>query len=527
LDASVAAADPPADASQPRRAILISLMLAAFGFIGALDQNVIVTALPRMLGDTGAPILLFSLHGSAALQFDRAGWLVTGYLLGYVAVLPLMGAVSDVHGRRQIMILALLIFLGGSVAAAMANTLPVLVVARTVQALGAGAFLPVALAAAADLVGAPRLGLALGLIAAAAELGGVCGPLYGAFVTEHSDAGWRMIFWLNVPIVALLLPLTLFLPAGRRLRPVDYRGGLVLGLALAGLVIGCSSSGAFATGLGGGSANRWFLVLSVALLVLLWRLQRGISMPILPRPALRSLQFAAACLVNLLVGVALGVAIVSVPIYATTVLADSAVQGGLLLLRYLIPLAIGAALGGWLCDRFGARLVAVIGLLVAAAGYWQLRGWLVIPPHAPALLPPVVAGLGIGLVAAPVTSAALGVSGHDHGGVLASLITAARVIGTMVGLSALTSWSSWRFQQISASVPLPHVSAHAGLSGFQHAMKAYGIAMQGKEIVVLRDDFVLAAAGLALAVLPALLLRRVPASRPDTRAQDSAIIRGV
>ena len=98
--------------------MLLTLALAAFGFVGALDQNVIVTALPRMLNDTGAPILLFSLHKTAALQFDRAGWLVTGYLLGYVAVLPLMGAVSDVHGRRQVMPVALLIFLGGSVAAA-------------------------------------------------------------------------------------------------------------------------------------------------------------------------------------------------------------------------------------------------------------------------------------------------------------------------------------------------------------------------------------------------------------------------
>jgi MFS family permease len=417
-----------------------------------------------------------------------------------------MGAVSDVHGRRQVMLLALAIFLAGSIGAALATSLPVLVIARTVQALGAGAFLPVALAAAADLIGAPRQGFALGLIAAAAELGGVCGPLYGAFVTQHSDLGWRTIFWLNLPIVALLVPLTLLLPATRRRRPIDYRGGLVLGLALAALVTGSSSSGAFAGDVGGGSANRWFLVVFAALLLTLWRLERGTPQPLLPRPAFRNGRFLAACLINLLVGVALGVAIVSVPIYATTVLGNSPVQGGLLLLRYLLPLALGAALGGWLYDRLGSKPVAMIGLLVAALGYWLMRDWLVIPPHAPTLLPPMVAGLGIGMVAAPVTAAALGVTGHDHGGVLASLITTARVIGTMVGLSALTSWSSWRFQVLSERVPVPHVSEHAGLGAFQRALDAYGIALQAKEVIVLRDNFAIAAVGCALALIPALLL---------------------
>ncbi len=514
----------PSDVSRPWGVMFLTMALAAFGFIGALDQNVIVTALPRMLGDTGAPILLFSLHKTAALQFDRAGWLVTGYLLGYVAVLPLMGAVSDVHGRRQIMTLALLIFLGGSMVAAQATALPVLVVARTVQALGAGAFLPVALAAAADQVTASRLGLTLGVIAAAAELGGVCGPLYGAFVTEHSEAGWRTIFWLNLPIVVLLLPLTLRLPAAKRSRSVDYRGALVLGLALAALVIGCSSSGAFGSDIGGGSLNRWFLAVSAALVLAFWLIQRGSPLPIVPRAATRSLAFIAACLTNLLVGVALGVAIISVPVYATTILDVSPVQGGLLLLRYLLLLALGAALGGWLCDRVGPRTVAVIGLLIATLGYWLMRDWLVSPPQSPALLPPAVAGLGIGLVAAPVTTSALTVSGLDYGGVLASLITTARVIGTMAGLSALTSWSSWRFQQLAARVPMPRVSPNAGLAEFKRAMDAYGIALQAKEVIVLRDTFLLAAAGTALAVLPALLLLGSRASRHVSKSTAQATV---
>ncbi len=497
----------PLELTRPRDILFLTMALAAFGFIGALDQNVIVTTLPRMLGDTGAPFLVFSLHGTASLQLDRAGWLVTGYLLGYVAVLPLMGAVSDVRGRRQVMLAALAIFLAGSVVAAQSGELPLLVAARTIQAIGAGAFLPVALAAASDQVGASRLGLVLGMIAAAAELGGVFGPLYGAFVTEHSDLGWRAIFWLNLPIVALLLPLALRLPAGRRQSAVDYGGALLLGGAWAALVIGCSSSGAFASDVGGGTSNRWYLAGSAGLLLLLWRLERQVPVPLLPVVALRNRTFIGACLTNLLVGAALGVAIVSVPIYATTVLDISPVQGGLLLLRYLLLLAVGAAAGGWLCDRLGPRPVAVTGLLIATGGYWLMRDWLVAPPYTPSLLPPAVAGFGVGLVAAPATSSALAVTGRDAGGVLASMITAARMIGTMAGLSALTSWSGWRFQQLAAHVPVPLVAAHAGLAAFKRAMDAYGVTLQEKELIVLRDNFALAAACTALAVLPALLLQ--------------------
>lgn len=485
---------------------LILALLTFFGFLGALDQNVIVTALPRMLDDTNAPIVLLAVGKAPAIQFDRAGWLVTGYLLGYVAVLPLMGAVSDVYGRRRTLQVALLTFAAGSVFAASAGTLPVLVLARMGQAMGAGALLPVSLAAAADLTDSRHQGRALGMIVAAAELGGVCGPLYGAFISQQNDLGWRLIFWLNVPLVALLLPITLLLPADGSPRRVDYRGSITLGLALAALVAGTSSSGIFGT-TGGGTANRLLLPVSALLLVALWRLERHRPNALLPFGLFRHPRFVAACVVNALVGVALGVAIVLVPLYAVTVLADSPVEGGLLLLRYLVMLALGAAAGGWLRDRYGARPVAIAGLALAAAGYWLLHGWLVSPPRVPSWPPPLLAGWGIGLVAAPVTTVALQAAGRDQGGVLASLVTAARVIGMMVGLSSLTSYGSWRFHLLTMHLRMPPVPSGSGLAGLQRVMTAYDLTLQGKELLVLRE--IVAEAGLCclVALLAALFFR--------------------
>ena len=506
-----AASVTPGDSGTPKEVgwpILALLML--FGFLGALDQNVIVTALQRMLGDAHVPIVLLDFSGGSGIQFDRAGWLITGYLLGYVAVLPLMGAVSDVYGRRWTMVGALLIFALGSVLTARADTLPHLVLARMAQALGAGALLPVALAAASDMVGPRRQGLVLGLIVAAAELGGVCGPLYGALITQASGEGWRLIFWLNVPIAALLIPAALRLPSAGAARPVDYRGGLTLGLALAALVAGSSSSGIVGSTFGGGNTNRWLLLAGAALLAGFWRIERVIPSPLLPASIATNRRFAAACAVNGLIGVALGVAVVVIPIYATTVQNVTPVQGGLLLLRFLAMLALGAAAGGWLRDRAGSRLVAVIGLALAALGYWLLRDWLVSPPTSPSWPAPLLAGFGLGMVAAPVTVAALEAAGADRGGVLASLVTAARAIGTMIGLSSPTSYGSWRFHIVGAGVRMPPINPLEGLLGVQRATAAFSLALQAKELLVLREIFAGSALCCALAILPALLFARDP-----------------
>ena len=489
----------------PRRDWLIAVGLAAFGFVGALDQNVIVTALSRMLGDTNVQIVAFSPTGAPSIQIDRAGWLVTGYLLGYVAVLPLMGAVSDAYGRRQVMLAALGVFAVGSVAVALAQSLTVLVLARTVQALGGGALLPVALAAAADVVAPWRQGLALGIIAAAAELGGVCGPIYGAVITQHTGLSWRLIFWLNLPIVVLLAGLAMRMSPRRAAQSVDYRGGLVLGGALAALAVGTSSSGIFGTGAGGGDANRVFLVLCVALLVVLWQVERRAASPLIPGAIVRDMRFAAACAVNALIGVALSVTMVAIPLYAATVLAAPPVQGGLLLLRYLIFLVAGAVLGGWFRDRIGSRAVAVAGLILAALGCWLLRDWLAAPPRSPQWLAPALAGLGTGLVAAPVTTSALSVAEHERGGALASLVTAARVAGMMAGLSAVVSWGSWRFGQFASGLRM-RVPAHSSFKDLQHIADAFGILLQGRELTVLREIFVALAVVLAVAILPAALL---------------------
>src|SRR5258708_1346930 len=181
---------------QRRAALLAVLAASAAVFLTALDQTVVVTALPRIIVDLQIPVT----------QLDRAAWIISGYLLGYVVAMPLMGRVSDMYGRRRIFITCLCIFALGSLFCALAPILGDnvsldflqgigidvsspgliwLVAARFVQAAGGGAVVPVAMAVAGDFYGEKRRGLALGLIGMVTEAGGVLGPLYGSVIVQY------------------------------------------------------------------------------------------------------------------------------------------------------------------------------------------------------------------------------------------------------------------------------------------------------------------------------------------------------
>ncbi len=196
-------------------------------FVTAMDQTVVVTALPPMITDLNI----------GPMKLDHAAWIVSAYLLGFIIAMPLMGRVSDIFGRRRIFLLCLSIFAVGSVLCGLAPIfgqiidvsflgnfgidtsspgLIFLIAARFFQAIGGGAIVPVAMAIAGDFYGEARRGLALGVIGAVTEAGGVIGPLYGAVIVQQF--GWQYIFYFNVPLVIMLMLLAWFLiPKGTQL----------------------------------------------------------------------------------------------------------------------------------------------------------------------------------------------------------------------------------------------------------------------------------------------------------------------
>lgn len=422
-----------------RRRLAISAAGAAV-LIGSIDAYVLVSVLVDMIGEFDIPVN----------HLERATPLVTGYLLGYTAGMPLLGKLSDRFGRKAIIYACLAAFAVGSVISATATELWPLVAGRALQGLAGGALLPVTMALAADLFAARRRAAVLGWVGAAQELGAVIGPLFGAGVAAL--VGWRGIFWINVPL-ALLAALAIHyaLPrtamkrdAGR----VDYIGGLLLAIAL----------GLFTIGLYNPDPEHAVLpswgpptVLAGVAVLVAFGLQQWRSPTRLLDPAgVAWRPFAAGLAASLAAGAVLMVTLVDVQLLAQTLRGLDATGGALLLLWFLIGLPAGALLGGFLASRLGERLPAVAGFAAAAAAYWWIGT--AVPDIEPGL---ALAGAALGCTVAPLSSAALRTTPEDSHGTASAAVVVARMMGMLIGVAALTSWSLHRFQASTADLDTP------------------------------------------------------------------------
>src|SRR3990170_7410836 len=204
------------------------LVAVALGvFFAADDQTFVVTVLPSMIEGIGLP----------QDEFYRAAWIVNGYILGYVVAMPIMGRVADVFGHGRIYVLSILIFMVGSALVAVSPNLEWMIGARSFQAIGGGAVVPVAMAIVADVFPPERRALGIAAMAAASEMGGLFGPLWGGSLVQV--IGWRGLFWINLPMVAPIALAVWWLARDRAREkvPVDYVGGALLAVGLSLLTI--------------------------------------------------------------------------------------------------------------------------------------------------------------------------------------------------------------------------------------------------------------------------------------------------
>jgi MFS family permease len=424
---------------------------------------------------------------------------VNAYLLGYTAVLPLLARAADVRGIRAIFVVSCLLFVAGSLWAALAGGVWSLVAARAVQAVGGGGLVPVALAAAAILfTGRERL-LALGIVAGAAEAGAVLGPLYGAGVLEA--AGWRWVFWLNLPLTLFLL-----VAAWPALRlPAPVRGRVdVLGAVLAGLALVCLTIGLAGETLG----DRPALLAAAGVLVALSALRLlRVDDPLLPPQLLRARPFASANGSSLLAGAALVVALVEIPLFATVVLDRTATAGGLTLLQLTALIPVGALLGGWLGGRVPIAWVAAAGMVASAGGFVRLSRWDEAAAEPWLTLDVALTGLGFGLVLAPFAASVLAPARGGHEATAAASLTISRMVGMTVALAALTTWGLAEFDRRVAGTELPLRRPGESDAGYDARLERYERVVTEAAIAVFSRVFLVAAALCLLAALAAAWLR--------------------
>jgi EmrB/QacA subfamily drug resistance transporter len=399
--------------------VFAALMLGMF--LAALDQTIVSTALPTIVGDLGG--------------LNHLSWVVTSYLLASTVSTPIYGKLGDMYGRKPVFLAAIVIFLAGSMLAGLSQTMAELIGFRFLQGAGAGGLMVSAQAIIADIVPPRQRGRYMGLIGSVFAVASVAGPLLGGFFVDQIS--WRWVFYVNLPVGVLAILIVIFklkLHTPPTRHRIDYLGATFLTGGVGALILLTTW---------GGTEYAWssplILGLGIAGVVLLaafvWQERRALE-PIVPLQLFRSSVFNVSSAMGATIGMAMFGAIIFIPLYLQLVYGVSATQSGLRMLPLMIGLLVAAISSGRAISRIGrykAFPIAGTGTLVVGMFLLSRLGvgtapWL-------ASLYMLVVGVGIGLVMQVLVLVVQNDAQPENIGVATSTATFFRSMGGSFGVA--------------------------------------------------------------------------------------------
>jgi EmrB/QacA subfamily drug resistance transporter len=417
------ASDVPRARHKDRRKLIFAIVSIGL-FMASVDQTIVATALPAIEKELHATI-------------NWSGWTISIYALGQVIAMPMAGKISDMYGRKKVFIISAALFTLSSLCCGFASNITLLLIARFVQALGGGAFMPSATGIVSDHFGDQR-DRAVGMFTSIFPIGGIVGPVVGGVFVSYWS--WRGIFLVNVPIGLILILLTAkFIPASapRPASRIDVTGILLLAAVIATGMFGISY-------LGSGDVPFYSpvflgcLACSVLLGFLFMRHSKTYAAPFVPYRLLRGRGFGIMNLINYLYGAAaLGFAAL-VPLYATDRYGISALASGTLLTARAVGMIAVAGVAALALRRTGYRWPMILGFLILAGGLVMMASSAAISPYAWLAIGAGLTGFGMGLSVPASNNASLQLA-PDQVAAIAGLRGMFRQSGAITAVSVTTA----------------------------------------------------------------------------------------
>jgi EmrB/QacA subfamily drug resistance transporter len=494
------AATPPDESASERWFAFAAVILGTF--VTVLNTSLINVAIPKLINTFGSTP-------------DRIQWVITGYMLASGVIIPITGFMGERFGYKKFLIMALTVFLLGTLLSAMAWSDTSLIFARIIAGIGGGVIAPISMALVYRLMPREQIGTALGVWGVSVMVAPAIGPTLSGYLIEWMD--WRFLFIICIPVIVLAI-----LMAWLLLKETETVKGKPFDIW--GFVLSATSAGTLLYALSSGQKDGWtsfeivsLIFISIASCALLVWVETGKEQPLIPLGLFKNVTYTLSVIAASLVTIGLYGGVFLMPIYLQNIQGMEAIDTGLMLMPASILMALAMMIAGRLFDKFGAIPLGLAGLSLLAVGTYELHALTVDTPHEWVKAIYIVRCIGIGLCMMPLSTAGMNAIAADDPrqvGNASALSNVIRQVASSFGIAILTmimqDRSAMYARYIADAVTVTSNSTYPVFRGAQGLSQLSGLIMQDATTRGIADAFLLSSIPVFLAI-PLVLFFRKPA----------------